>query len=38
MEYVRLGKTDILVSRIAFGAMRLSNALGQDNEIGRAHV
>ena len=31
MEYVRLGKTDILVSRIAFGAMRLSNALGQDN-------
>lgn len=25
MEYVRLGKTDIIVSRVAFGAMRLSD-------------
>lgn len=28
MEYIRLGKTDLLVSRIAFGAMRLS----EDNQ------
>ena len=26
MEYVRLGKTDLLISRVAFGAMRLSEA------------
>lgn len=26
MEYVRLGKTDLLISRVAFGAMRLSDA------------
>ena len=26
MEYVRLGKTDLLISRVAFGAMRLADA------------
>ena len=31
MEYVRLGKTDLLISRVAFGAMRLSDA-GSDEE------
>ncbi|MBR5645667.1 MAG: aldo/keto reductase [Treponema sp.] len=31
MEYVRLGKTDLLVSRVAFGAMRLSGTEGEDN-------
>ncbi len=31
MEYVRLGKTDLLISRVAFGAMRLADA-GSDEE------
>ena len=31
MEYVRLGKTDLLISRVAFGAMRLCDA-GSDEE------
>lgn len=31
MEYVRLGKTDLLISRVAFGAMRLNDA-GSDEE------
>ena len=31
MEYVRLGKTDLLISRVAFGAMRLTDAGGEEN-------
>lgn len=31
MEYVRLGKTDLLISRVAFGAMRLTDAGGDEN-------
>ena len=30
MEYVRLGKTDLLISRVAFGAMRLCDAGGDE--------
>lgn len=33
MEYVRLGKTNLLVSRVAFGAMRLTEA-GSDEDAG----
>ena len=31
MEYVRLGKTDLLISRVAFGAMKLTEAGGDEN-------
>ena len=31
MEYVRLGKTDLIVSRVAFGAMRLTDSVGVDD-------
>ena len=31
MEYVRLGKTDLLISRVAFGAMRLTDAGGDED-------
>ena len=31
MEYVRLGKTNLVISRVAFGAMRLSSDVGVDN-------
>ena len=31
MEYVRLGKTDLLISRVAFGAMRLTDAGGEED-------
>ena len=31
MEYIRLGKTNLLVSRVAFGAMRLSGNSEEDN-------
>ena len=31
MEYVRLGKTDLIVSRVAFGAMRLTDSVGIDD-------
>lgn len=31
MEYVRLGKTNLVISRVAFGAMRLSSSVGNDN-------
>lgn len=31
MEYIRLGKTDLLVSRVAFGAMRLSEVATADD-------
>ncbi len=30
MEYIRLGKTDLMVSRLAFGAMRLTESAGAD--------
>lgn len=32
MEYVRLGKTDLLISRVAFGAMRLTET-GSDEDV-----
>lgn len=31
MDYVRLGKTNLLISRVAFGAMRLSETGSEDN-------
>lgn len=31
MEYIRLGKTNLLISRVAFGAMRLTDSVGDDN-------
>lgn len=31
MEYIRLGKTNLLISRVAFGAMRLTDSAGEDN-------
>ena len=31
MEYVRLGKTDLIVSRVGFGAMRLTDSVGVDD-------
>lgn len=31
MEYIRLGKTNLLISRVAFGAMRLTDSTGDDN-------
>jgi len=31
MEYIRLGKTNLLISRVAFGAMRLLDSSGEDN-------
>lgn len=31
MEYVRLGKTDLLISRVAFGAMKLTDAGGEED-------
>ena len=31
MEYVRLGKTDLLISRVAFGAMKLTEAGGDES-------
>ena len=31
MEYVRLGKTNLLVSRVSFGAMRLTDSVGTDD-------
>lgn len=31
MEYVRLGKTDLIVSRVGFGAMRLTDSIGVDD-------
>lgn len=31
VEYIRLGKTNLLISRVAFGAMRLTDSEGQDN-------
>lgn len=31
MDYIRLGKTNLLISRVAFGAMRLTEASGDDN-------
>lgn len=31
MEYIRLGKTNLLISRVAFGAMRLTDSIGDDN-------
>ena len=32
MEYVRLGKTDLLISRVAFGAMKLTET-GSDEDV-----
>ena len=31
LEYIRLGKTNLLISRVAFGAMRLTDSVGDDN-------
>lgn len=31
MDYIRLGKTNLLISRVAFGAMRLTDTSGDDN-------
>lgn len=31
VEYIRLGKTNILVSRVAFGGMRLTDSIGIDD-------
>ena len=31
MDYIRLGKTNLLISRIAFGAMRLSESSVDEN-------
>lgn len=31
MDYIRLGKTNLLISRVAFGAMRLTDTTGDDN-------
>ena len=31
MDYIRLGKTNALISRLAFGAMRLLNSEGENN-------
>ena len=31
MDYIRLGKTDLLISRIAFGGMRLDEAESADD-------
>ena len=31
MEYIRLGKTNLLVSRVSFGAMRLTDSVGTDD-------
>lgn len=31
MDYIRLGKTNLLISRVAFGAMRLTDSAGDDN-------
>lgn len=31
MEYIRLGKTNLLVSKVAFGAMRLAEDVGEEN-------
>ncbi len=31
MEYIRLGKTNLMVSRVAFGAMRLAIDVGEDD-------
>lgn len=31
MDYIRLGKTNLMVSRVAFGAMRLTDSAGEDN-------
>ena len=34
MEYNRLGKTNLLISRVAFGGFRLSN-IGSEEEAGK---
>ena len=31
MEYIRLGKTDLLISRVAFGAMKLTESGGEED-------
>ena len=31
MEYVRLGKTNLLISRVAFGALKLTDAANEDD-------
>jgi len=31
MEYIRLGRTNLLISRVSFGAMRLTDSVGSDD-------
>lgn len=38
MEYVRLGKTNLLISRVALGALRLANAKSEQNEEDAAKI
>ena len=38
MEYVRLGKTNLLISRVALGALRLANARSEQNEEDAAKI
>ena len=38
MEYVRLGKTNLLISRVALGAFRLANAKSEQNEEDAAQI